>query len=203
MAKRDVRADVKIDPNVELEDYSGPFKPDLRYSDFSREKLARMYAMCTIYSCEQIMVLMDHITEKYGTEAMIETHQECWPKAAPHVSQILTKTMNMKGNDIESLMKCFQIDTPWGPVIFDITHELSPAKDRGVLTVWNCPGVELLEERGEAHLIRKFCVAVDQVSMTAYAKWFNPNILVKPLLLPDERGKDDPCCVWEFTYKSK
>ena len=202
MAKRDVRAEIKIDPKVELEDYSGPFKPDLRYSDFSREKLARMYAMNTVYSCTQIMSLMEHITEKYGTEAMIEVHRECWPRLAPHINQLLTGTMNMKGNDIESLMKCFQIDTPWGPVLFDITHELSPSKDRGLLTIWECPAVPLFEERGELNLLREFCIAVDDVSMKAYAKYFNPNIQVKYLRLPDEKSKDDPCCVWEFTYKS-
>ena len=36
---RDIRGEVKIDPNVDLPDYSGPFKADLRFSDFSKEQL--------------------------------------------------------------------------------------------------------------------------------------------------------------------
>ena len=40
---KDLRGDLRVDPNVELQDYSGPFKPDLRFTDFSREALAKMY----------------------------------------------------------------------------------------------------------------------------------------------------------------
>src|SRR4051812_42032934 len=35
----DTRAEVEVDPDVDLPDYSGPFRQDLRFSDFSRDAL--------------------------------------------------------------------------------------------------------------------------------------------------------------------
>ena len=46
---RDVRGEIKIDPNVDLPDYSGPFQADLRFSDFSKEQLVRMLSMSYEY----------------------------------------------------------------------------------------------------------------------------------------------------------
>ncbi len=35
----DHRGEIEVDPSVDLPDYSGPFRADLRFSDFSKEQL--------------------------------------------------------------------------------------------------------------------------------------------------------------------
>ena len=162
MDKKDVRAEYKeIDPKDELKDYSGPFKPDLRYSDFSKEQLVKMYIMACEYLVETIIADTAHVAEKYGPEGMLEIQGDVWSKRMPApVHRIVTEAMNIKGNDIESLMKALQIDATYCPTErkigahggagskFDITFEL-PSKDRGVLTINRCPGLDMVEALGQ------------------------------------------------------
>ena len=51
----DVRGEIRDDPDVDLPDYSGPFKADLRFSDFAIEQLERMVSM----SYEYYVVLIE------------------------------------------------------------------------------------------------------------------------------------------------
>jgi len=43
--KTDKRGELVTSSDLNLEDYSGPFRPDLRLTDFLRVKLARMFLM--------------------------------------------------------------------------------------------------------------------------------------------------------------
>ena len=45
----DLRGEIGSTPSVDLPDYSGPFKADLRFSDFSRDQLVRMLSMSYEY----------------------------------------------------------------------------------------------------------------------------------------------------------
>ncbi len=215
MVGKDLRAEIKIDPKVELKDYSGPFKPDLRYSDFSREQLVRMYLMAAEYIVESIIADSTYVAEKYGAEAMLELEGEVWRNRMPGpVYRLITEAMGIKGNDIESFMKALQIDTTYCPVErrigayggtgskYDITFEL-PSKDRGLLTVNRCPGLDMVEALGQGDRMKEFCMAAGVGFFEEYAKLFNPDIVTNILVLPPRKSKDDICCKFEFTYKSK
>jgi len=39
---KDTRGEIKVDPKIDLPDYSGPFRYDLRFTDFSDEALIKM-----------------------------------------------------------------------------------------------------------------------------------------------------------------
>jgi len=202
MAKRDTRGILEIDPNVELKDYSGPFKPDLRYSDFSREQLVKCYLMACEYFWDTIEAWSAHVAEKYGMDAMIEAQDDIWCKrmAGPG-ERIIRKWMNIKGNDIESLMKVLQMDTVWGPVRFDVTFDL-PSKDHGVLTANRCPAVEQFEALGLPDTLRVFCKACSD-AIAGGAKRCHPDIVTTTLAIPPRKSKDDICCKFGFTYESK
>lgn len=206
MAIRDTRGIFKVDPKVELKDYSGPFKPDLRFSDFSREQLARMHVKAHEYFMEVAFYFSVHIAEKYGIDAMGEAHHDVWiKKLGPSTHRLLTEGMGIKGNDIESLMKVLQTTAiDWGPLKFDVTFEM-PSKDRGVVTIYKCPGVDIYEAAGDEGMlaITKEACATDRAILMEWAKLFHPDMVAKDLVLPPRKSKDDPCCKWEFTYKNQ
>lgn len=63
---RDTRGILEVRSDVDLKDYSGPFEPDLRYTDFSKEYLARMYMMTTEYFMAVWNAWMSFVAEKNG-----------------------------------------------------------------------------------------------------------------------------------------
>src|SRR5436309_16111917 len=66
---RDLRGEVEVDPNVDLPDYSGSFKADLRFSDFSREQLVRMLSMSHEYYGLLVEAWAEEIRARKGEAA--------------------------------------------------------------------------------------------------------------------------------------
>ena len=96
----DTRAEIKIDPSVDLPDYSGPFKADLRFSDFSKEALVNMLSL----SCEYYALLIDawaaEIATRYGDDAMREIQSSVWNNGVlPHVPRITDEFGALEGAD--------------------------------------------------------------------------------------------------------
>jgi hypothetical protein len=86
----DLRGDIKIDPNVDLPDYSGPFKADLRFSDFSVEQLVRMLAMSYEYYVLLIEAWGSEIATRYGDDAMRDLQLSAWTNGIlPQVPRIV------------------------------------------------------------------------------------------------------------------
>ena len=202
MDKRDTRGILEIDPKVELKDYSGPFKPDLRFTDFSREQLAKCYLMACEYFYDTIEAWANHVAEKFGMEAMVEAQDDIWRKKMVGPAQeIIKKWMNIKGGDIESMMKGLQMDSVWGPVKFDVVFDL-PSKDHGMLITNRCPVVDQFEALGLPDILKDFCKACYE-TIEVNAKNYHPDIVTTCLAIPPRKSKDDICCKIEFTYKSK
>jgi hypothetical protein len=75
----DVRQQLDVDSGAELSDYSGPYRPDLRFTDFSKEALATRFLPWS----EQYLRLCvdgwaDEVSKRYGTEAMAEIEWTAW-----------------------------------------------------------------------------------------------------------------------------
>ncbi|MDG2305526.1 MAG: hypothetical protein P8R42_12960 [Candidatus Binatia bacterium] len=75
----DIRDDVDTDSGAELPDYAGPYKADLRFTDFSKEALASRFLPWS----EAYMVLCvdgwaDEVAKRYGAETMAEIEWEAW-----------------------------------------------------------------------------------------------------------------------------
>jgi hypothetical protein len=75
----DVRAQVDVDSGVELADYSGPYRPDLRYTDFSKEALATRVIP---WSAAYLQLCVDgwagEIASRYGADTMAEIEWAAW-----------------------------------------------------------------------------------------------------------------------------
>ncbi len=85
----DLRADLKIDPDVDLPDYSGPWKEDLRFTDFSKDALVRFLAMNQEYTVLCLEYWAREIEDRFGRDVMLEVERDAWRDGiAPHLDTL-------------------------------------------------------------------------------------------------------------------
>jgi hypothetical protein len=75
----DVRQQLDVDSGAELADYSGPYRPDLRYTDFSKDALATKFLP---WSEAYMQLCVDgwaaEVSKRYGAETMAEIEWAAW-----------------------------------------------------------------------------------------------------------------------------
>ena len=112
----------------EMDDYSGPFRPDFRLEDFSKEALVTL--------CREFMMvahlldrsIMPAILQRFGAQAMEELAIEEWRGASPVYTQRIRKAMKVEGNDVASIFKSLQIDPGFPHQYMDVKYEVVDEK---------------------------------------------------------------------------
>jgi hypothetical protein len=78
-ADLDVRDQLDVDSGAELADYSGPYRADLRFTDFSKEALATKFLP---WSARYHQLCVDgwatEVAKRYGAETMAEIEWTAW-----------------------------------------------------------------------------------------------------------------------------
>jgi hypothetical protein len=75
----DIRWETDVDSGRELEDYGGPYLPDLRFTDFSKHALAtRLIPWSEAYLQVCVDGWADEVTRRYGAETMAEIEWAAW-----------------------------------------------------------------------------------------------------------------------------
>ncbi len=78
-AALDIRQQVDVDSGAELSDYSGPYRADLRFTDFSAEALAtKILPWSEAYLVICVNGWAAEVAERYGAEAMAEIEWTAW-----------------------------------------------------------------------------------------------------------------------------
>ena len=91
LADLDIRQQLDVDSGAELDDYSGPYRPDLRLTDFSKKGLAeRFIPFCDQYTLLCVKGWQTEVAKRYGAEAMAEIEWAAWN------DQILPELERMK-----------------------------------------------------------------------------------------------------------
>ena len=177
-----------------LDDYSGEFLSDLKFSDFSPNTLAELLALyCKLYMALDGFWYLT-VKERGSNEEALACDISTWEKVGRYEMTKITKQLNIQGNDVVAVMKAIQI-TPWlRQTQFRIEVK---NHNNAVLTVTYCPTLDYLERESEGRE-KEICNIFDRKLFKDYASFFNPNIEVKYLKLPPRKSKDDICCQWEF-----
>ena len=75
----DIRHEVEFDSGAELADYSGPYRSELRFTDFSREALrTRFLPWSEKYLLLCVNGWAEEVSKRYGQEAMAEIEWAAW-----------------------------------------------------------------------------------------------------------------------------
>ncbi len=96
----DTRAEIDVASSLELPDYSGPFRGDLRFTDFSNEALVNLYGLSHEYYALLVEAWADEIETRYGGEAMRELQRSAWTNGiVPHLERIIAEFGALEGAD--------------------------------------------------------------------------------------------------------
>lgn len=92
-ADLDIRQQLDVDSGAELPDYSGPYRADLRFTDFSKEALA---AKILPWSEQYLRLCLDgwadEVAKRYGTETMAEIEWAAWnDQVVPELERMKTE----------------------------------------------------------------------------------------------------------------
>ncbi|MFC1944188.1 DUF6125 family protein [Chloroflexota bacterium] len=184
-----------------MEDYSGDFKPNVRYQDFSREAQARLLVEYARLGLALDGWWYSTIQERYSNAEAIECEKAVWDRGIPYQQQRIIKALNIQGNNVEACFKTLQMDPQFCIEIFDIEWELE-VPDHGIYTVNRCRAMEIFEKQGEAEKMVHMC-QLDRDAFIKIARFFNPDMKVKALKLPPRKGPDEIACRWEFEIGPK
>jgi hypothetical protein len=78
-ADLDIRQQIDVDSGAELADYSGPYRPDLRFTDFSTDALAgRLLPWAEAYLRLCVDGWASEVGRRYGAETMAEIEWAAW-----------------------------------------------------------------------------------------------------------------------------
>ena len=178
-----------------LNDYNGELVSEIQFGNFSHDALVRLV---DVYS--KLFRALDGmwyltVKERFGNTTALACDLQAWRMFAHYEMALLTKVMNIQGNDLSAMMKAVQIN-PW----FSQTRSKIDHKDDHtvVLTVSQCPTLEILEKEGEGRE-NDICNTICRGIFPDIASFFNPHIKVECLKSPPRKNKDGLCCQWEFS----
>ncbi|MEA1958985.1 MAG: DUF6125 family protein [Chloroflexota bacterium] len=177
-----------------LSDYSGAFDPDFSHEKLSREALLRILKSNSDYLRRLDGTWYVKVMDKCGNDIAFECDSEIWEQFIFYELKTACDLMNIRGNDVETLMKAMQA-TQW-MWIHDRTFELIN-KNHGIITYRNCQTLFHLEKEGTGRWAT-ICHVLERRLFELTAKYFNPKIKLTPLKLPPRDDGSDISCQWEF-----
>lgn len=183
----------------ELQDYSGPFKRDIRYEDLSKETLARLLQAY----CKELLILdtfwQDQMRKREGEKIARECLLENWCRIGKHEMRLTMDALNIREKNLESFVKANQFVPSFAQGIYDYDWDLKD-KNHAILTVKHCPAFAALKNQ-DTEKLEWTCNVLEEAAITAYTQVVDPGIQVKPLKVGLKGEPQDIACRWEFTSK--
>jgi hypothetical protein len=179
----------------ELKDYSGPYKPDLKFSDFSKEFLLKLMEVWQWAWKVKDDAWFAAVVSRLGIEATLECSTEMWQQVGKTVNPKLAEIGNFQLNTAVDSLKLVQLplDNTIGKEYPSETKIISP--NHVIVTVKQCAGL-LDWEKSMPELIEPVCHVLCPKVMEAY--WVNPKIKITGLKVPPRKSPDEIACQWEY-----
>jgi hypothetical protein len=137
------------------------------------------------------------IEQAYGTKTATDIDAHVWEVMGKIEARKLKEFLGITENDIPSMMNALQYTT-WAVDLED--KEITINKEHAVIRNVRCRVQNTRVSKG----LKEFgCKPVRFGFLKAFAKEFNPDIIVKCTVCPPDSHPENLWCQWEFTYKEK
>ncbi len=185
----------------EIDDYSGPFEPDLRLDDFSKEGLKKLVEVGgAIYGAVN-NTWYAAVADKFGKEIADELHHEVWFKdggVGDVENHTISGLMNFADEDeVTSPLKVWQCLPAMASRMKLCFEQLSPGRWQMYTPMCIVPETG---ERGGPKLmdfmVNKICGHLELFGFRHAASRWNPKIRIDPLRLPPRSAPSEPHCRW-------
>ena len=182
----------------DLPDYSGPFDPDFRYEDLSKEALVRL-----VREFAQIVHLLDRsmcaaIGISHGGAEVNRLAIEEWRGASPVYGERLRRIMKVHGDGIEAIFKVLQLDPGFPHHYMDVHYEVVDER-HGFFELAYCGALMDAEPWGDT-MVTGMCHHIEDGTFDYTAQAVNPKAHIfhvhRPPRVPSDRV---PHCRWEVT----
>jgi hypothetical protein len=199
--KSDIRGERVVNSSIELQDYSGPFRPNLRFTDFSRKMLATLFLTQHQYDLGMMQAYETYCLMKtFDIQKRSEISTAVWSNELYiNAHDIMARFMNTGGTGIDGFLKAIQVDITSQPPNFDQTFEM-PSADLGYMTYNKCAGVTQMESLGLDKLYIADVCALDPPAIGKSTSLYSSNMQLNILKMPPRTYNDEICCKWEFYY---
>ena len=137
------------------------------------------------------------IEELYGTKVATKIDAQVWAVMGKIEARKLKEFLGITGTDIPTMMNALQYTT-WALDLED--KEIMIKKEHALIRNVRCRVQNTRVSKG----LKEFgCKPVRFGFLKAFAKEFNPDIVVKCTVCPPDIHPENLWCQWEFTYKEK
>ncbi len=181
-----------------LDDYSGPFEPDLDLGRFTRRALAVLGREWMLHGHLQDRVAMPLVLSGRSREEMERIAIAEWMGASPVYSRRMQRAMGFGGDDVGTIMKNLQLDIGAPHHYMDFRFRLDDA-DHGEFWLAYCGALMDVEPMG-AEFVHGMCHTIEDPTFDATAAATNPRAQIRPLHRPPRvpAGRE-PHCHWTIT----
>ena len=181
-------------------DMSGPFDPELKFDDFSKEFLLELINVYQFAWVQLATKFMDSIAQRYGAKVAEEINLDAWRRMSKKVNPYYAKVGKIPMKTVVDSVKVLQLplDNTIGPIYrmqYQVLNE-----NHVIMTLPRCRTLEAIE-RDDPARIPQICQKLEQIMIEHYL--MNDYIKVVPLKLPPRKSKDEICCVWDLTLQKE
>src|SRR6266704_824520 len=178
-----------------LDDYSGPFDPELDLTSFSRRALAMLGREWLLHGHLQDRVGMPLVHANRTREEMQNVAIEEWMAASPIYSRRMQRALDFANGDVPTILKNIQLDIGAPHHFMDFRCRVEDAT-HGEFWLAHCGALMDVEPMGEEY-VEGMCHAIEDPTFDATAVATNPRAQVRPRHRPPRRPADrEPHCHW-------
>jgi hypothetical protein len=135
-----------------LDDYSGPFLPNLQLEELSRPALV---TQCKEFALDvHLLVRAGHLAvrDRWGADAMTAVARDHWAGAAPVYGARIRAALGIRGDDMSAILKTLQVEPAFPHQYVRFGGELIDGH-RGLFWLEECDGLADAEPRGWLQLL--------------------------------------------------
>ena len=186
---------------TDLKDYSGEYRSDVRFEDFSKEALIRLIKAYQITFIGNMGMWNTVNRERMSVEEAWNLDSEVYGRQVQRFElPLVCDAMNIRGNDVVTMLKYFQM-CPDGARegLYEFKQEILN-NNHAILTFTRCPTLFYFEKKNSLKDIECLCGpgGTEDRAFTAICNYFNPKMQCRALKIPPRESKDSICCQWEF-----
>jgi len=193
--KSAAKAAAKPAARKEMNDYSGPWNPDLVFDDFSKEFILKLMQIWQYAWLHMTEAWYDAVKEKVNRETADICETAAWCRIGERVNPRYAKVANIETKTVVDCLKCLQLP------LDNTTGGLYPAHaeiknpNHVIWTIPRCRSLEFFEAKAPER-IKYVCYENEKRVIERYL--VNRKIRVTPLKLPPRKSPDEIACKWEF-----
>jgi hypothetical protein len=181
-----------------LDDYSGPFDPDVSLGSFSRQALAHLGREFLLSGHLQDRVGLPLVAKLLGGQSYVDFSIEEWMGASPVYSLRMQRAMNFEGDDVSTVFKNLQFDIGAPHQFMDFQFRLD-RPDYGEFWLPHCGALLDVEPFGEER-VKLMCHNIEDPTFDATAAATHPCMKMRPIHRPPRNPADKaPHCRWSVS----